>query len=84
LINNFQGTMFKTEASGIGSFAVQTARETGLPPQRIASLIYKILTKKNPKPRYMIVPNYWERKLMLIMPTRLLDWVFLKKMRKYQ
>ncbi|UYP48641.1 hypothetical protein NEF87_004926 [Candidatus Lokiarchaeum ossiferum] len=84
LLGNYNGDMLKKEASGIGSMAVQTARDIGLPPEKIASLIYKILTKKNPKPRYAIVPNYWMRQLMLKMPTRMLDRFILKKMQKFQ
>lgn len=83
LLKKYDGNMLKTEASGIGSMAVQTARDIGLPPEKIASLIHKILTKKNPKPRYAIVPNYWMRQFMLKMPTRMLDRFILKKMQKF-
>lgn len=83
-LENFQGTLMRTEAEGIGKYAIQSARATGLAPERIASLIYSVLTKKNPKPRYSIVQNYWMRLAMRKMPTRWLDYLILRKMKSFR
>lgn len=81
-IKNYEGTLMRPEAEGIGRYAIDTARETGLTPERMATQIYKVLVKKHPKPRYLIVPNYWMNLIMRKMPTRLLDFLIYKKMQK--
>ncbi len=80
-LQSYQGTLMRAEAKGLGKYAIQTARERGLTPERIASQIYTVLIKKNPKPRYSIVHNYWLDLAMRKMPTRLLDYLFLRKVK---
>ena len=80
-LHSYQGTLLRSEAEGLGKYAIQNAREQGLTPERIASQIYTVLIKKNPKPRYSILHNYWLDLAMRKMPTRLLDYLFMRKVK---
>jgi short-subunit dehydrogenase len=82
LIENFPGGILKKEGQTFGRYALSTLQDIGLDPMRIAELILKILTIKNPKPRYSIAKDSFKRLLMKKMPTKLLDKLMMKLMKK--
>ena len=60
--------------------ALQKAREltatmekTGLPPEKVAALVHKVLTIPSPKVRYAIVPDRIEAWASTMLPKRIID-----------
>lgn len=54
---------------------IENAEKSALPVTRISELIFKCLTKKNPKTRYIVQKNKLVFKLLAFyMPDKLVDW----------
>ncbi|MDD1778366.1 MAG: SDR family oxidoreductase [Candidatus Helarchaeota archaeon] len=57
LLDKYPDSMFKVEARKLGEYAINKGNTRGLPPQKVAETVYKALTKKQPKLRYLIAPD---------------------------
>ena len=58
---------------------IKSAEKNALPVEKISELLYKILTVKSPKLRYMVHHNKLGFNLMRrLMPTRIVDWIIKK------
>lgn len=82
ILDGYNGTLFKDEVANFGSLAISTARKIGLDPSKLASKIYSVLMKRNPKPRYLVAPDYLQTQIMKKMPAKLLDKLIFGVMKK--
>jgi hypothetical protein len=82
ILNRYSGNLLKDEVECFGTLAITTARDIGLDPIKLAVKIHKVLTHRNPKPRYLVAPDYLQTMIMKKMPTRLLDKLIRKVMQK--
>lgn len=82
ILKNHRGNLLKKEVAGFGSLAINTARKKGLNPDKIAARIYKVLSKKKPKVRYFVTPDYLQNLIMKKMPAKCLDKLLALVIRK--
>ncbi|MBN1803416.1 MAG: SDR family oxidoreductase [Candidatus Lokiarchaeota archaeon] len=80
----YHGSMFEKEAMGVGSYAIEKGKSDSLNPIEVAKVVYKAITKKKPKTRYMIVPDKFRNKLMKILPDKTIDRVVRKELEKFK
>lgn len=52
--------------------------ETGLPPERIAEVVFEALTAASPKVRYQITPNWLRHFVTATLPKRAVDRIIAK------
>ena len=82
LLSKFEGSMFEKEAYEIGKYAIEKAKSDSLDPLQVAKVILTSLTIKNPKNRYMIVPDMFRNKLLKILPSKRIDKIIRKELIK--
>lgn len=82
LLDKFKDSMFEKEAKEIGKFAIEKGKTRGLPPVKVAEAVFKSLTRKNPKNRYLIAKNHLESSLMKILPGKIIDRRIRKEIEK--
>jgi hypothetical protein len=76
-----EDSIFAEKAEKIGRYAIDKGKTSGLPPVKVAKLIFKALTKKKPKLRYLIAPNKFEYLLIKILPSKMVDGMVKKKLK---
>lgn len=54
--------------------------ETGLPPERIAEVVFKALTAASPKVRYQITPDWLRHFMTATLPKRAVDRIIAKRL----
>lgn len=54
--------------------------ETGLPPERIAEVVFEALTAASPKVRYQITPNWLRHFVTATLPKRAVDRIIAKRL----
>ncbi|QQO20173.1 SDR family oxidoreductase [Bradyrhizobium diazoefficiens] len=54
--------------------------ETGLPPERIAEVVFEALTTASPKVRYQITPNWLRHFVTATLPKRAVDRIIAKRL----
>jgi short-subunit dehydrogenase len=86
LLQLYEGSSFNKVARGLGAEAISDGRTDSLPPSRIADLVFKALTKRNPKTRYKIATKkqIWNIRFREILPDKIIDGIVEKKMKKFQ
>ena len=82
LLSKFEGSMFEKEAYEIGKYAIEKAKSDSLDPLQVAKVILTSLTIKNPKNRYMIVPDMFRNKLLKVLPSKRIDKIIRKELIK--
>jgi short-subunit dehydrogenase len=83
-LEKFQDSMFKQEARKLGEYAINKGTTKGLPPQKVAEAVYKALTKKRPKLRYLIVPDRFRNFLLKRLPASWIDNTIKKELEKFR
>jgi len=83
-LEKFQDSMFKQEARKLGEYAINKGTTKGLPPQKVAEAVYKALTKKRPKLRYLIVPDRFRNFLLKRLPASWIDNTIKKELEKFK
>ena len=83
-LEKFQDSMFKEEARKMGEYAIKKGTTKGLPPQKVAEMVYKALTEKKPKLRYLIVPDRFRNFLLKILPASWIDNMIKKELNKFK
>jgi len=84
LIENQPDSMFIKEAKKIGEYAIEKGSVKGLPPKKVAEAVYKALTKKKPKLRYMVAPDRLRNFLLKRLPDRWIDNIIKKELEKFK
>ena len=84
LFEKFSESIFSDLAKKIGEYAIKKGKTSGLPPVDVAKLVYKALTKKKPKLRYMIAPNKFKYMLIKILSDRRVDKSIKNELKKLQ
>jgi len=82
LLGKYENSIFKKEAYEIGKYAIEKGKNYSLNPSQVAKVILTSLKKKNPKNRYMIVPDKLRNKLLKILPSRRIDKIIKKELIK--
>ena len=82
LLLKFKGSMFEKEAYVIGKYAIEKAKSDSLDPLQVAKVIFTTLTIKNPKNRYMIVPDMFRNELLKVLPSKRIDKIIKKELIK--
>lgn len=76
----YEGSIFNKVAQAVGKSAIESGKEDSLQPIKVAEIVLKAITVKNPKARYVIAPNpfgIWTREHL---PDRIIDNVVKKKL----
>ena len=79
-LGKFDGSIFEKEAYEIGKYTIEKGKNNSLDPSQVAKIIFTSLTKKNPKNRYMVVPDKFRNKLLKILPTKRIDKMIKKEL----
>jgi len=82
LLSKFGGSMFEKEAYEIGKYEIEKAKSGSLDPLQVAKVILTSLTIKNPKNRYMIVPDMFRNELLKVLPSKRIDKIIKKELIK--
>ncbi|NVM34611.1 MAG: SDR family oxidoreductase [Candidatus Lokiarchaeota archaeon] len=82
LLGKYEGSIFKKEAYKIGKYAIEKGKNNSLNPSKVAKVVLTALKKKDPKNRYMIVPDKFRNKLLKILPSRRIDKIIKKELVK--
>ena len=82
LLNKFKDSIFEKEANEIGKYAIEKGKNDSLEPIQVAKVIFRALTVKNPKIRYLVVPDKFRNKLLKKMPAKIIDKMFQKELQK--
>ena len=82
LLFKFKGSIFEKEAYEIGKYAIEKGKNESLDPSQVAKVILTSLTIKNPKNRYMIVPDKFRNQMLKIMPAKRIDKIIKKELTK--
>jgi NAD(P)-dependent dehydrogenase (short-subunit alcohol dehydrogenase family) len=73
-ILNMKGTSpFIEVARKIGEEAVRKGKTTGLPPEAIARVVHKALTKEKPRLRYLVAPSTMKYRIIKLLPAEKVD-----------
>ncbi|MBN2154468.1 MAG: SDR family oxidoreductase [Candidatus Lokiarchaeota archaeon] len=80
LLKLYDGSIFNKVATVLGKSAIEAGKNDSLPPIKVAELVLKALTVKNPKPRYVIAPNPFGIWLREHLPDRIVDAMVKKKL----
>jgi hypothetical protein len=54
--------------------------ESGLPPEKIAEIIFQALTSTHPKVRYSIRPDFMRHLITAVLPKRTVDRIIAKRL----
>ncbi|MBP7735370.1 MAG: SDR family oxidoreductase [Spirochaetes bacterium] len=82
-ILNMKGTSpFIETARKIGEQAVRKGRTTGLPPEAIARMVHRALTKKQPRLRYLVAPSTLKYRIVKVLPASMVDRMVKKELEK--
>jgi hypothetical protein len=82
LLEREEKSLFTTFAKKMGKDAIKKGKTAGLPPIEVAKIIYKALTIKNPKLRYLIAPSTFKYRLIKILPDKWVDKMVKKEYEK--
>ncbi|MHA1751646.1 MAG: SDR family oxidoreductase [Candidatus Helarchaeota archaeon] len=78
-----EDSIFSEKARKIGEYAIEKGKTSGLSPYKVAKVVFKALTRKKPKLRYLIAPNKFEYKIIKIMTDKMVDSMVKKKLEKF-
>jgi NAD(P)-dependent dehydrogenase (short-subunit alcohol dehydrogenase family) len=78
-ISIYKNSPFLPALEKIRAFMLQLAAK-GLPAERIAEIIATALTTAKPKTRYQIAPSPFETLVLALLPPRVLDRIFAKRL----
>ena len=83
-VNRFanQSSIFEKEARAIGEYSIKKGQTESLSPLKVAELIYKVLINKNPKTRYLIVPDKFRNIMLKILSDKRIDNIIEKGLAK--
>ncbi len=82
LLDQFPDSLFRKEARKIGEYAIKKGTTAGLSPIKVAKVIYKALTEKKPKLRYVVAPDRFRNFLLKRLPARWVDNILKKELLK--
>ncbi|MEX2684457.1 MAG: SDR family oxidoreductase [Candidatus Sigynarchaeota archaeon] len=71
-------------ARKVGRHAIDSGNKKGMPPVEVAKAVYRALTLERPRARYIVARNKMEYKLLRVLPTRTVDSLVVKKMKKIE
>ncbi|MBD3214619.1 MAG: SDR family NAD(P)-dependent oxidoreductase [Candidatus Lokiarchaeota archaeon] len=77
-------SIFTPYAKKLGEYAIEKGKSEGLNPKEVSRVIYKALTKKNPKLRYLIAPSTLKYRLIKILPERWVDKLVSKEFKEIE
>jgi len=81
-LGKYKGSIFEKEAYKIGKYTIEKGKIDSLNPSQVAKVILTSLKTKNPKNRYMIVPDKLRNKLLKILPSKRIDKIIKKDLVK--
>lgn len=82
LIARKPDSIFIYEAQKIGEYAIKKGTTEGLSPLKVAEAVYKALTKKKPKLRYMVAPDRLRNFVLKHFPDGFIDRIVKKELEK--
>ncbi|MBN2151998.1 MAG: SDR family oxidoreductase [Candidatus Lokiarchaeota archaeon] len=71
-------------AKKVGRHAIDGGNKKGIPPVEVAKAVHHALASDRPKERYIVADNKMEYKLLRVLPTRTVDSLVAKEMRKIE
>ena len=81
-LGKYKGSIFEKEAYNIGKYTIEKGKNDSLNPSQVAKVVFNALVKRNPRNRYIIVPDKFRNKLLKILPSRRIDKIFKKELEK--
>ncbi|TFF96036.1 MAG: SDR family oxidoreductase [Promethearchaeota archaeon] len=84
LLKRESHSIFMKYAKKIGKDAIKKGKTKGISPREVAKIVYKALTQKNPKLRYLIAPSTFKYRLIKLLPEKWVDKMVNKEYKKIE
>jgi len=73
ILNQEDKSLFSKYAKIMGRDAIKKGKTSGIEPIEVAKIVYKAITEKKPKLRYLIAPSTFKYRLIKLLPEKWVD-----------
>lgn len=76
-----KGSIFEERAKKFGNYFIGQGKKNGVMPEKVSKVIYHAIHSKKPKNRYLVAKNSLQTKILIRLPSNLIDYNFRKSLK---